>query len=331
MTHRERFITTLTFGRPDRVPFQPGVPRESTLAAWHAQGLPKHDGWFQHLVDRLGLPWRPPATPPPDLGVDFRMIPQFEEKILEHTGEHYIVQDWKGNICEISDRYDPSYLREAKDFVTRRWIRCPVENEDDWEKMRSRYDPDDPRRFPTDFQERCRVAAKRDDILTVTVSGPFWQMREWCGFERLCLLMTDDPILVKRMAAFWEEFVVCLLERIFAELTFDRLLINEDMAFKGRSMISPDMTRRFCKPCWTRWSTLAKEAGVPIVEIDSDGYCGELIPIWIECGINACSPLEVAAGNDIAEFRRRFGRKMAFRQGVDKRALARGGEIMREE
>ena len=40
MTERERYIAALRFERPDRVPFDPGKGRESTLAAWHTQGLP---------------------------------------------------------------------------------------------------------------------------------------------------------------------------------------------------------------------------------------------------------------------------------------------------
>ncbi|MHC4202928.1 MAG: uroporphyrinogen decarboxylase family protein, partial [Planctomycetota bacterium] len=60
-------------------------------------------------------------------------------------------------------------------------------------------------------------------------------------------------------------------------------------------------------------------------------FVGELIPIWIESGITVCDPIEVAAGNDINEFRREFGRSMAYRQGVDKRAMAKGGEVIRGE
>lgn len=80
------------------------------------------------------------------------MNPEFEEKVLEVKEGSLIVQDWKGNICEISKAYDVTYLRWAKDFVTRRWIRCPVESWSDWEAMKSRYRADDPTRlFP-----RCR-------------------------------------------------------------------------------------------------------------------------------------------------------------------------------
>ena len=74
-----------------------------------------------------------------------------------------------------------------------------------------------------------------------------------------------------------------------------------------------------------------RQAGCPIVDVDSDGYVGELIPIWIESGINVCDPIEVAAGNDIVAYRHQFGRQIAFRQGVDKRAIAKGGKTIRDE
>jgi uroporphyrinogen decarboxylase len=331
MTPRERMIQTLTFGTPDRIPFEPGWPRESTRKAWATQGLEDGADWHARLLETLGIDLPRPQRAYVDLGVDFRMIPQFEEKTLEHRDGHYVVQDWKGNICEIADTFDVTYLRTARDFVTRRWLRCPVATRDDWERMKLRYRLDAPSRLPADFDARCQAARDRDWMLDVNFSGPFWQMREWCGFEGLCMLMIDDPALVADMAAFWTDFVAELLGRICARVVPDRIYPSEDMAYKVKAMISPAMTREFCKPSWVRWASLARDAGCPIVDVDSDGYVGELIPIWIESGINVCDPIEVAAGNDIVDFRRRFGRQIAFRQGVDKRAIAKGGATIREE
>ena len=285
MTHRERYIETLTFGTPDRIPFQPGSGRESTLARWHAEGLPANRSPMDFIRATLGIDDRP-ARPAPGLGVDFRLIPQFEETVLEKRSGHLVVQDWKGNVCEIDDRFDVTYLRHAKDFVTRRWIRCPVENEADWAAMRKRYTLDAPGRFPEDFEARCLAARDRDTVLTVGVSGPFWQMREWCGFEGLCMLMIDQPALVEEMARFWTDFVLGMLERILQHVTPDVFHISEDMAYKAKSMISMDMARRFCLPSWLRWSECVRRAGCPLVDMDSDGYVGELIPLWIEGGIN---------------------------------------------
>jgi len=330
MTSRRRFIETLTFGNPDRVPFDPGHPRESTLAAWRTQGLAEDVDYLDHLVEILKIEM--PASPTAEgLGVDFRMIPQFEEEVLEHKGGHYIVQDWKGNICEISDEFDVTYLRQAKDFVTRRWIKCPVEGRDDWEQIKLRYDVGSEERFPIDFADRCKRAADRDYVLGFTLSGPFWQMREWCGFEGLCIMMIEQPDLVAEMAEFYRSFIAEMLRKVLSRVVPEYIHLSEDMAYKAKAMISPEMTRRFCKPSWDCWTKTAKQAGVPIVDMDSDGYVGELIPIWIESGINVCDPIEVAAHNDMNEFRSLYGRSMAYRMGVDKRAIAKGGSAIRDE
>jgi len=330
MTPRERYLATLLFEKPDRIPFFPGGPRESTLKAWRTQGLPEGVDWFDHLCETIGVE-RERTKPPVDLGIDLRMIPQFEEKVLEHRDGHYVVQDWKGNVCEIADTFDVTYLRMAKDFVTRRWIRCPVGTRDDWERMKERYNPDSPGRLPADFAERVKKAADRAYCLVLGWSAPFWQMREWCGFEGLCFLMVDDPEFVDEMAALYCDFVLKMLDRVLPHVAPDWVQLSEDMAYKEHSMISPAMARRFLKPSYDAWVSRLKEAGCRMVDMDSDGHVGELIPIWIESGINVCDPIEVAAGNDITEFRRRFGRKMAYKGGVDKRAMARGGRAIRAE
>src|SRR5208337_2561874 len=56
--------------------------------------------------------------------------------------------------------------------------------------------------------------------------------------------------------------------------------------------------------------------------------------IYREVGFNTLIPIEVAAGNDLIAMRNRFGRKLAFQGGFDKRVLAKGrkeihGEVMR--
>ncbi|MBU2495044.1 MAG: hypothetical protein KJ935_00855 [Candidatus Omnitrophica bacterium] len=330
MNERERFIEALLFGKPDKVPFMPGGPRESTLKRWHQEGLPPGCDWYAFLLKELGITKETGQTPI-SLDVSFKMMPEFEEKVLEHKDGHYLVRDWMGAVVEISDRFDYTYLRSAKDFVTRKWHKFPVENRADWQEMKRRYDPKTPGRYPADFPERCRKVQDRDFLLSVSFNGPFWQLREWCGFENLCLLMAEDPDFVEEMVLFWQAFVLAVLEPALSAAPPDHILISEDMAYKGKSMISPGMVRRFLLPCWQAWSERIKKSGCRLIEVDSDGYVGELIPLWIEAGINVCSPMEVAAGDDLPALRRKFGRNMAYRGGIDKRAIAKGGKIMEAE
>ncbi len=331
MNARERYLETLLFGRPDRVPLAPGGPRESTLAAWHTQGLPEGVHWLDALTEAVGVP-REAFDATHGLPEAFRMIPTFEEKVLEHRDGHYIVIDWMGAVTEISDVFDYTYIRNAKDFVTRKWHRWPVESRADWEeKIRWRYDPADPARLSPEFWERAAEAEASGKAVTVSVNGPFWQMREWVGMEGLCALMIDDPQFVADMADFWRTYVLAVLEQILRRVRLDVLYVSEDMAYKAHSMISPAMTRRFLQPAYLSWIDLLKSYGDGFLDMDSDGYIAHLIPIWIESGIKACNPIEVAAGNDLNDFRRRFGHRMAYHGGIDKRCIAAGGDVMRDE
>ncbi len=331
MTPRQRYLETLLFGRPDRVPLEPGFGRRSTLAAWHTQGLPGDvRDYIEYAYHRVGG-----KLPSPSRGPAFhasaRMIPQFEEKVIERREATQIVQDWKGNICEIGNEYGVEDLRSAVDFVTRRWIECPVKNGADWERMKSRYDPDDPARLPADAQALGACLSQRDYPVELDLPGIFWQLREWVGFEQLCTLFYDDPGFVQEMVAFWGDFIARLLETVFRHFVPDHIHISEDMAYKEHSMISPDMVRKYLLPTYTRWGEIIHRAGCPLYGVDSDGYLGQLIPIYIEAGMNVCDPIEVAAGNDPVAFRRSFGAKMAYRGGVDKRAIAKGGKVIEAE
>ncbi|MHB9131089.1 MAG: uroporphyrinogen decarboxylase family protein [Armatimonadota bacterium] len=329
MTFRERYFETLLFGAPDRIPLMPGGPRESTLRVWRQQGLPAEANYYDLMLEHLGLPAMEGGMA--GIGVSFQMIPIFEEKVLEHKDGHYIVQDWMGAITEISDEFDYTYIRSAKDFVTRKWHKFPVETRADWAVMQERFQVDTPGRFAVDFAAQCQALRGQDRIVTIQVNGPFWQLREWCGFENLCMLFIEDPEFVQEMVDFWTEFVSQVLARIHQHITIDRMGISEDMAYKAHSMISPAMTRQHLLPTYCRWVEEVKAAGTRVIDMDSDGFIGELIPIWIDAGINVCDPIEVAAYNDINKFRQQFGKKIGYTGGVDKRAMAAGGATLEEE
>lgn len=327
MTPRERYLATLLYERPDHVPLTPGYPRESTLAAWHTQGLDPACDWLDAVVAEVGVP-RTAFDTTISVPVSSRMIPTFEEKVLAHRDGHYLVQDWMGAITEIADTYDYTYIRSAKDFVTRRWHRFPVQTRADWEQVAWRYSADDATRWPQDWAQACDDLAASGLAVAVQLNGPFWQMREWVGLQGLCLLMVDDPAFVAEMAAHWQRFTLALLDRITRALRVDVLMVSEDMAYKAHSMISPAMARRFLQPTYLAWHELLSARGCRVFDMDSDGDISELAPLWLESGFNCLNPIEIAAGNDPLSLRARYGRRLALRGGLDKRVLAVGGAPM---
>lgn len=245
MNSKERFIETLTFGKPDRIPFIPGHGRESTLDRWHKEGLPKNienrtfvsKYAYEQAGGKLELPIDGPGFP-----IREGMFPEFEKKVIEKRENTQIVQDWKGNICEIGNEYTIDHLGGSNvraDFVTRRWIKCPVENDDDWRDMQRRYNPDDPIRIPKNSMELSEILQTREYPIEIRFSGPYWQLRDWMGFEQLSMAFYDNPSLVNDMIEFWTEYVSKLIKKVFNCVTPDSIYISEDMAYKGFSMPSP--------------------------------------------------------------------------------------------
>jgi uroporphyrinogen decarboxylase len=64
--------------------------------------------------------------------------------------------------------------------------------------------------------------------------------------------------------------------------------------------------------------------------VDSDGNDWELLPIFLEAGVNLFTPLEIAAGMEPLAIRDRHP-TLALLGGIDKRVLRDGREAIRRE
>ena len=91
------------------------------------------------------------------------------------------------------------------------------------------------------------------------------------------------------------------------------------------------MFKEFIQPRYVKIVEFLRSHGIDIVFVDSDGYIDELIPLWMEVGINGFSPLEVAAGEDALALKQKYGSDIVLAGNVDKRALISGKEAIDRE
>ena len=97
--------------------------------------------------------------------------------------------------------------------------------------------------------------------------------------------------------------------------------------------------RPFLYPQWVfpttleRWQDegLPRDAGIDVGIVDCDGNTDQLIPLWLEGGVNGIMPVEVAADCDILAYRRKYGKKLILMGGIDKRALRFGKKEVEAE
>ena len=111
------------------------------------------------------------------------------------------------------------------------------------------------------------------------------------------------------------EFVSRTMGEILARVTPDQVGFSEDKAYKAHSMISLAMVEDFLVPAYNLWIPEITASGCQVIFMDSDGFIGERIPIWIDVGISVCGPIEVASGNDILAFRETLGIRWPIRVG----------------
>jgi uroporphyrinogen decarboxylase len=151
------------------------------------------------------------------------------------------------------------------------------------------------------------------------------------GLEGLCVAFYDQPQLVERMMAQRAEAMIAITDEVLRHTAFEVFWFWEDMAYNHGPLIDPRMFRRLALPHYRRVCDWLRSRGIEHIWLDSDGDIHELIPIWLEAGINGLWPFERQAGMDVVEVRRIYGHDLAMAGGISKRAVAEGGEAMRRE
>jgi len=172
---------------------------------------------------------------------------------------------------------------------------------------------------------------ERDYPLGIRAGSFYGFLRDWIGVENLSMMFYDNPKLIEEMEEYLEWFYIETIKKAITEVKFDFAFIWEDMCFNKGSLISPQLFRKFLLPHYKKITDFLRKHGIDIIEVDSDGNLNELIPLWLEGGVNAVFPLEVAAGNDAVTLRKKYGKDLILFGNIDKRALSKGKKEIKEE
>jgi len=141
----------------------------------------------------------------------------------------------------------------------------------------------------------------------------------------------DNPRLIEDMMEQVLYLETEVIKRTLKDIKVQQATFWEDMCYKAGPLISPAMVRKFMMPRYKKITDLLHSYGVDVIFLDSDGNVNELIPLWLECRINYVWPFEVAAGNDAVAIRKKYGKDLIIGGTIDKRALIKGKEAIREE
>ena len=249
--------------------------------------------------------------------------PCFETKVLEDRGEYELVQDHAGRhvLCFKGRRsgFMPEYVdHPVKDMKT--WV----------ERCKWRMNPASPERYAK-FDERMaavKAAAAEGQIVTQHVAGGYMYLRSLIGPAELLYMFYDQPELIHDCMRTWFELADAVTARHQEHVTIDELFFGEDICYNHGSLISPEMMRAFLLPYYQQLLTNLKRRNIDrtrhvYFQIDTDGFCDPVIPIYRELGMDVMSPFEVASECDVIRTGREYP-DLVMTGGVDKRVLAQG-------
>ncbi len=329
-TSRQRFIDTLEFKPVAPRWIRPSYGWQETHDLWRTQGW---DG--RPLEDVFGLDRLVRVDP------YYGPAPEFTYEGIEADERTITGINYVGILMR--------EFREHRDASMPQFIKFPVENAADFEKLRrERLGLNLADRFPATWHARIKAGGVRgrvsEDLLDSDVKaahgaeadgavadeaprqcwadrwgGFFGSMRNMMGVENLCRAFYDQPKLVEQMMEERAYAMIMITEEVLKHTEFDVFWFWEDMAYKTGPLVGPKMFRKFAFKHYRRVCDWMHSHGIRHIGLDSDGNIELLLPIWVEAGIDHIWPFEVQAGMDVNQVRAKYGRDLAMLGGIDKR------------
>lgn len=206
----------------------------------------------------------------------------------------------------------------------------PVKTMDDWLKVKHWYT------FREDRVNREELLRQKDlrdkGYLTLFgVVGGFDEPRQLLGEEGLCIAYYDEPEMIEDMLATFTDTAIKVMERVGDIVPIDNLVIHEDMAGKSGPLVGPNQISEFIAPYYQKVWDCARSFGATLFSQDSDGNMDSVIDAFLDCGVNCFYPCEPAAGMDMVALRKKYGKRMYMKGGIDKFALREGKDAIRAE
>lgn len=289
MTPRERLLTALRRGIPDRLPVM------EMAIDWKVVRGTGAAGYFD-MVERLDLE-----------GVAANQV--------------VYLMGIRGAVLRFARTYtDPWGVRKRlMQELLPYAVSHPVRTMADLDRLR----PPDPRRDPllAAVRETARRVRGRRAVVLVTPAdfSASWNL---CGMERLLVSYIEEPAFARRIGEVVLAYSTALC-RLAVREGADVIVLSDDYAYKSGPLMSPAQFRQFILPLLAEAVSAVHGAGAVCVK-HTDGNAWDLLESIVGTGVDAVGPLEPGAGMDLAEVKRRFGSRVAVVGNVDVDLLCRG-------
>jgi hypothetical protein len=345
MTPRERTKNAMDFRPVDSIPWSESFYVE-TINRFFSEGLPAHEitliDWKLEGYTLLNWPTFLGFDPCSYFGcldlfrcvvpVDLGPLPRFKQRKL---GENSKYEEFIMESGAHARRFKRG-TRATTWYAMPQFISFPVSDKRTWEEYKKRLNPEDPRRYPYDWDKDAYLDVferYQEGPTTLSMTGFYGFGAELMGILNFNLSFYKDPELIADMVSYWEYFTIQSTREAVETLgdRIDMVFWWEDMAERHGPNISPRLYREFLLPHYKRVTAFFNKNNIRRIMMDSDGNTMPVLDLVVDAGITGHWPLEVNSGMDVRTLRKRYGNKLFLAGNLDKREIAKGGEPMHRE
>jgi uroporphyrinogen decarboxylase len=284
MTPKERFLTALNSGIPDRVPI-----------AEHLFSLKLQKevlGYNTILYEGAAQ-----AELAAKLGIDMIWVPVNGFCGIEET-PHQLNDVYQ-------DEWGVTYKKNGWPIIAQ--IACPIKDRGDWNSYKL---PE----VNTPYRTRIITDAIKENegklAIVVGLLGPF-TMASWyfSDFESFSFNLFMDPDLIHEMNDAYVNWALEAAKLSIGNGGIDAFQISDDWGGSTSLLISPEQFREFFISPFERLVNGLSELGVPVI-MHNDGYIWDVLEELVNTGIKGFHPVEKSAGMDLKLVKSQFKGKL---------------------
>lgn len=236
----------------------------------------------------------------------------FENQVIEETENTRLIKDGNGAVLRWYKKHNTT--PEHVDFY--------VKERKQWEEKRPLLLEPDEKRINFEGYRQAKAAAKsKNRFFCWAGVNVFEQMHPICGHEYMLMGMAEDPDWILDMAEVYTNLSLNLQEILFAkEGKPDGIFYYDDLGFKERPFMSPNMYKEIIFPSHKRTVEHAHSQNLPVI-LHSCGFVEPLLPGFVEAGFDCLQAIEIKSGMDLVRIYKNFGDVLSFMGGIDVRVL----------
>jgi len=333
-TNRERLNAILHYRPYDRMPIMHFGFWQDTLEKWASQG---------HLNDEEMYPIRNRGAKMMDgseaethiarkLGFDdnymvytgrrgtwssLPLYPPFDEKIIRNLDDGHFVKMTRDGVY-VRGREGVTSIEEEIDHS--------VKDRESWEKNYV------PRLAWTDdkldmeaINDLIKTNDTRERFTCIYCGSLYGKLRNYWGIVEISYLQADDPDLFEECINNMAESCWTLTKKTLETgVKADFAHFWEDICYNHGPLINPEVFRNKVGKHYRRIADEVAKYGIDIVSVDCDGYVDELVPVWLDNGVNTMFPVEYGAWEyDFSTMRKKFGKELRGVGNINKNAMTK--------